>query len=1262
MKKILSIIISIILILSICPIGLFSITASAGTYGGYTIGAVKYGTGKNAILDVNTSISGDIVVPTALGYYEMNSQIYQYLINEIYISAFADCNLITSVTIPDEIVYIDDYAFKNCTNLKSVYIGAGVKKIGRNVFSNCKKLKTITISPDNPYYSSEGSIMYNKDKSLIVSYNDTSSKTNFSIPDCVTEIGSYAFENGKNLNCVYIPNSVKNIGYGAFYGCSSITNMTIPDSVTNIGDFTFYDCISLKNVSLGNNVENIGGYAFWNCSSLKNIEFPNNLSKIGQLAFQGCSSLVNILIPENVESIEYACFANCTNLETLTFNAINCNKLGESNNHGGSTGEVQYKGPAFSGCSKLTNIQIGEKVTKIPNNSFSECQAITSIEIPNSVFSIGDCAFENCQNLKSITFYDSVTSIGGEAFADCNILTDVWYIGESNSNISIGSKNSPLKEAQWHFNTCNVEHVYSSNCDSNCDMCEYIRSNTVDHSWDMNNSYDKTTHWVECILCGEKESQPTEHIFTINNGKTCEICKFSNTPSKPSLLSKRDVEITLTMTSGYEYSIDGFNWQNSNIFYNLTPNTEYTFYQRVAETEISYASEASAGLTVKTDRAMNTTEFKGGNGTDYAPYLISTKEHLNNVRKYPDAYFKQLNDIEFTATDFASGGTYYNNGYGWMPIGKDSNSPFKGSYDGGGYSIKNLKVDITTVNSACVGLFGYCTGNLGNITIENSDIKVTADGSGYAGGIVGYHKNGKVENCHNINTTVNAQYGGGIIGYSYYGDAINNCTNSGCVNGIYIGGIVGYTYSTDTINNCSNRGNIDGTYVGGIVGTTAYLSSISDCTNSGDIIKNKTSGAYIGGIVGYNKSGTLDISDCSNSGEIYAEGSDLSSISLGGAPIVGGIVGYSYNTNIENCSNSANIYGDYAGGIIGYGNTVINDTTNTGNISARTYSGGIVGYQNKGSVYSSVNKGKITGVRYVGGSIYTNYSEAVGGIVGAVGNESEIYCCINIGLISNGTYTGGVAGKGDSISQCYNKGKVTSVYYSGGICAYLIDSYGKIYNCYNTGNIDGKYSAGILSNMKFGTVKTSYNIGEINNTELDGYSAAIIAYLTGGTVQKCYYLNNVTDGIGYLDYSVSYTPETAMLSKANMQNQSYFENFDFDTIWIIDGNTDYPYPELKNVEIIYVPYVVGDIDGDGNINSTDLIIVKNALLGVIDIDEYNPIIYDVNGDTKFDILDFVRLKKLLVSIKNSTETLKVQPQTVELLSETAYFDNKSIVI
>ena len=89
-------------------------------------------------------------------------------------------------------------------------------------------------------------------------------------------------------------------------------------------------------------------------------------------------------------------------------------------------------------------------------------------------------------------------------------------------------------------------------------------------------------------------------------------------------------------------------------------------------------------LEAITVSAENTTEFLGGDGSEENPYLISTKEHLNNVRNYLDAHFKMVADIEFTEADFAKGGEFYNHGRGWLPIGLYEEAPFKGTFDGGG--------------------------------------------------------------------------------------------------------------------------------------------------------------------------------------------------------------------------------------------------------------------------------------------------------------------------------------------------------------------------------------------------------------------------------------------------------------------------------------------------------------------------------------------------------------------------------------------------
>jgi putative transposon-encoded protein len=80
---------------------------------------------------------------------------------------------------------------------------------------------------------------------------------------------------------------------------------------------------------------------------------------------------------------------------------------------------------AFSGCSDLTSVTIGNSVTSIGNSAFSGCSDLTSVTIGNSVTSIGNDAFRNCSSLTSVTIGNSVTSIGNSAFYKCSGLTSV---------------------------------------------------------------------------------------------------------------------------------------------------------------------------------------------------------------------------------------------------------------------------------------------------------------------------------------------------------------------------------------------------------------------------------------------------------------------------------------------------------------------------------------------------------------------------------------------------------------------------------------------------------------------------------------------------------------------------------------------------------------------------------------------------------------------------------------------------------------------
>lgn len=161
--------------------GLFSSAAQAAEV---TIDSLTYKTAAKGIVYVSNctnNLEGEIAIPSTV-----TIKGEKYNVTSIGEQAFADCDLLTNVIIPDSVTSIGDTAFYRCSSLTSVIIGNSVSTIGETAFMSCASLTSITI------------------------------------PNSVIKIGDFTFRNCTSLKKVYFqsktPPEVSDI---IFSGCPS---------------------------------------------------------------------------------------------------------------------------------------------------------------------------------------------------------------------------------------------------------------------------------------------------------------------------------------------------------------------------------------------------------------------------------------------------------------------------------------------------------------------------------------------------------------------------------------------------------------------------------------------------------------------------------------------------------------------------------------------------------------------------------------------------------------------------------------------------------------------------------------------------------------------------------------------------------------------------------------------------------------------------------------------------------------------------------
>lgn len=406
--------------------------------------------GKSAVTDFTVPDSVTEIAENAFSNTSKLKSVKMSSVKKIGSMAF-DSSAVQKIDLGEKLEFIGEWAFCECKKLAELTIPASVTEIEEIAFDSTVSLN---ISKENPSYSVENGVLFNKDKTELLLYSAKNKAESYKVPETVKEIKQSAFCDLKNLKKIELPSGLISIGEYAFSGCENLTSITIPKSVELVDEYAFYESGLEKLVIEKGSTATIAEDAFSYSPELRDITLPSTVTKVGYSAFDGTGLIYDLEEngyegPVYIGNLLYAYMGWDT---PLTFKVKD-----------GTTSICDYV--LWSG---LLNLEIPASVEYIAPNALSYCETLISVKVAsgNKNFVVDDGVLYNKDKTRiiiytgnilktSFTIPDSVVTVDKGAFSTGKYLKEITF-GKNYTDIKFSS----FIGSKWFDNLAKDEMIY----------------------------------------------------------------------------------------------------------------------------------------------------------------------------------------------------------------------------------------------------------------------------------------------------------------------------------------------------------------------------------------------------------------------------------------------------------------------------------------------------------------------------------------------------------------------------------------------------------------------------------------------------------------------------------------------------------------------------------------------------------------------------------------------------------------------------------